>query len=595
MTETLPATTEYNAARDAITAATNAANAAAATGATAEQRSRAITAIAEARTALKAAVDAANKAVTDADEGDDAAYGRALRAQTRATDFEAAQKMVLARLENPFLWFTRELVRQRPADGVAFPADETNTATIMRVNRTMDTSTDDSTQIANTEAGVIKSTDFAPIMYADEKMVFLTSDDAEGGDEFRVDGYVTSMSTVIDPDFALKTGLKITSDGVEIRTGGPVIATTVAAPRADASIIGGLHGNYLDLRKKVTTSIGTGATDTAGWDLTIKFNEPQTRSVVGDDGAITSWTGNGEFYWRAIAKPDRKQLSSEQTAYYDANAFTRPEGYERLGTYDLFLSNHIGFDQRLEPVEGSGAPANPGDDENFYLQYAAYGMFLFQGDPSIVGVTEIFTRTSRVQAMHFGYEAFKDETGMKTSDIGEAITRATFRGQTRAFAYKGNRFAGSTSGTVDFESKHLRGDVSLLVSIPQSSDSSGSLSGTMNKFQEWTGIIWKDLPTDFKIDFDDGTVGDAMEIGDGGTFRGKARLTAGSGDLTPTTVNENGIGEVSGNFYGPLASPDDLEIAGSWVLGHLSGTIERNVNEWIVLGSFGAKQRPSSN
>ena len=393
-------------------------------------------------------------------------------------------------MENPFLRFTTEPMRQRLADGTAFPADGTNVATIDRsVTRTIPTSSTNSAPRANPDA--IKSTGFPSIVYEDGNRVFLVSDDAEGGDEFKVDGYVSPMMSTGTPDFALKTGLKITSSGVEIRTGGPVITATVTGSRAETSIAAG-KGDYLDLRKKLSVPVGTGALDTAGWDLTIALDKPDTRSAPTDNAprGVTSWAGNGEFYWRAIAKPDPRQLNSEETDYYATGLITQPANYRRLGTYDLILSNHIGVDLGAEPTEGSRITSFPDDDLNYYLEYAAYGMFLFTGDTSInlpgptVETTSNTARFSRVQAMHFGYEAFEDKADKRTRDIGTAITRGTFRGQTRAFAFKGNKFPGASfSGGNAFESKHLRGDVTLKVSIPKSTDS-GTLSGTMNNFAE---------------------------------------------------------------------------------------------------------------
>ena len=599
------ARTAYTNARTAVSRATMAAQDAT----TEEDRAEARRLVGLARAAITDAVNKAQAAVDAVGAGAeyDEARGNAITFQNTVTAYQRAELPKLVAAEGPLFWFNGELVRRAIADGsVRVPADGENKLRgpndgIRRTSRTKDTSATDTTQIANTEPLTVKSADFKAIMYADGKEVFSVSDDAEGGDEFRVDGYVSPLHSSVDADFALKTGLKMTADGPEIRTGGTVIAAAAGGGRPpDSAIIGGLHGNYLDLRKKVTQGIGAGALDTAGWDLLIKFDEPQTRSAasVAAPRGITSWAGNSEFHWRAVARPDPRQLDPAQTDYYAAGTFTQLKGYERLGTYDLVLSNLVDVDRRLEPVSGSGLPANPDDDENYYLKYAAYGIFRFEADPMLGGfaTNNELSRYSRVQAMHFGYEAFKDETGKKTTDIGKALD-GTFRGMTSAFAFKGTKFSGATGGTEDFESKQLRGDVELKVTIPKSTGS-GTLIGTMSNFEEWNGQYWKAYSDTFKIAFDNGTVDTAMSIGDDGKFTGKARLTAGAADALTAgatgTVNESGIGEVTGSFYGPKDDADDLEIAGSWVLGHLSGTVGRLSTKWNVVGSFGAKQRPAA-
>ena len=574
---------------------------------TEEDRAEARRLVGLARAAITDAVNKAQAAVDAVGAGAeyDEARGNAITFQNTVTAYQRAELPKLVAAEGPLFWFNGELVRRAIADGsVRVPADGENKLRgpndgIRRTSRTKDTSATDTTQIANTEPLTVKSADFKAIMYADGKEVFSVSDDAEGGDEFRVDGYVSSLAVNLNMDPTLKTGLKMTADGPEIRTGG-AIGPDVAT---DGRWVYPGIGDYLDIRKKISVltqgadpARQSGALPNTAWDLLIKFDEPQTRSAasVAAPRGITSWAGNSEFHWRAVARPDPRQLDPAQTAYYTANSFTKSEGYERLGTYDLVLSNLVDVDRRLEPVSGSGLPANPDDDENYYLKYAAYGIFQFEPDVSVANIGRPHAGVGRVQTMHFGYEAFKDETGKKTTDISKALN-GTFRGMTRAVAIYGDRLPGAPTHTdaVASQYKSLRGEVELTVNIPKSTGS-GTLIGTMSNFEEWNGQYWNAYSDTFKIAFDNGTANTAMSIGDGGAFTGKTRLAAGATDpLTTTTVAEGGIGAVKGNFYGPRTDTD-LEVAGSYVVGHLSGSTSNPRNRWVILGSFGAKQRPAT-
>ena len=537
--------------------------------------------IAEARRLLAAALMAAEAAVTAAEGGDDnTAYVQALEFRDDVRNYRTRELARLNAAEVPLFWYNRPLLRQAIPNGTArAPSDGTNVATVARTARTKDTSATDTAQIANTDPANIKSADFRTIMYSAGKKVFSGS-----GDEFKVDGYVSGTTTSQLLDIALKTGLKLTSAGLEIRSGGAV---------GSGAGINTFTGDYLDMRKKIDTTVG-GGISSGGWDLAIKFDQPQTRSAT---GGVSSWTGNGDFYWRAIAPVDRRQLDSTETAYYTASTYTQPSGFKDLGTYEVWLSNHIGLDPGLEPTAGSGAPPYPDDDVQEYLNYAAYGMFVFTPDAAVGAA--IPTDRGRIQSMYFGYEAFKDETGKKTTDISKAITSGTFHGQTIATAFKGDRVPGGTTGNTDFETKLLRGDVELTVSIPKSTGS-GTLIGTIDNFAEWNGVLWKGYTDDFKVSFDNGTDDTAISIGDGGTFSGRASLAVGTGD--PFTVGNadaagevgnSGAGQVKGNFYGPRTDTE-LEIAGSWIVGHAATSPENDHAEWKITGSFGAKQRAAA-
>ena len=623
-TELRAAKTAFATAQTAVRAATEQAATAGRTNTEADRAEArrliglARTALAEAGTAADAAVDAAG---TDA--ANDAARGAAIEYRRDVvTPYRTAQSTILNDLETPLLWFTRALVRQAIADpDFRVPRGTTTNdegevvsrATIVRTPRTKDTSATDDTQIANTAPAPISSTTFKIIPYASGKMVF-TSDAKHSGEEtFKVDGYTnqlnTDLSTITDAA-AGYTGLQLTGSGLVVRYGG------VAA-------------DWVDTRKKLNAVVGTIGAN--GWDLTITFDDPQPRSAA---KGVTSWQGNGDFYWKARVDADPSQLTTGGDNYV-AGLLKQPDGYKNLGTYEVWLSNNIGVNKGLEPVAGSGtvtcrdgslSSANgnacPDDDVQKYLNYAAYGMFLYKADEDGLDFTNINT-AGRVQSINFGYAAFENKANKRTTNIGKAITGGTFNGRTIAIAYRGNaRRTNNVAPKV--LSKLVRGDVELTVSIPKATGS-GTVYGHIDGFQEWDAANnrWKQnagaaggitlissaavgtrpLGTITRVNLYSSAPGATATTGapitaNTGEFTGTAKVPATGGtnvgdvlnDHQASGANSNG-GVFRGNFYGPLATPNDLEVAGTWRLGQVA---EGEEDKWVISGSFGAKQAPAS-
>ena len=598
-----------NAALSTADAAVDAAVDAARTASTPTERARAATLIAQARMSLERAVEAAQNAF-DTAQGSEA-IGQTRRALDIATSFQRNRKTDLDNAAATFAWYGRNLVRYAFArTTIAVPRAGINTAMINRVERTIPDPTDADTQIVNPKAfcddvslPTCTSTTFKDIMYSDDKRVFSVADDDEGGDEFKVNGYVgwTASSSTLDE--TTHTGLKLTDAGLVIRTGG------TAASGADR-----FRADFTDMRRKITTwasdSDSDGDVDAAdgirgqnGWDLTIAFDEPQARSVpvVFNDitNPVSSWTGNNAFYWKSVVRADPSQ-TSEDGDYYDANAFKQPKGSEDLGTYEVWLSNHIGVDTNTEPAEGQGevtcldgsrGTSCPFDDKNFYLNYAAYGLFVYTAS------TETFRGTGaaagyngqigRINTLHFGYSAFGTGEGQKTTDIGEAIAGGRFHGYTLAYEVTGDRNLEAGNNRTGIEHKLLRGDVTLTVNIPKGSGA-GSLEGTMNNFQQWNeeNKVWTAYVDNFKVVLNPTTTDNFSESG---SFSGTTTATPTT--VTGTTFNlGGGTGVYKGSFYGPRADVKDLEIAGSWTVG--SG--DADDDEQDIYGSFGAKQRPAA-
>ncbi len=462
-------------------------------------------------------------------------------------------------------WFGREVVRASIPNGeVIAPRDGTNVVTIGmegegRTSRTITPSATGSSPQANDAA--IKSTTFEPVMYEAGRVLLsgggMKASPTVTNHEFKVDGWISGMTPTSELDTNTQTGLTLTNTGLQIR-------------------IGGAGSDYTDMRKKVTEPVndrdGDGTDDTLsgqnGWDLRIEFDEPKPTSVAGAQGP-TSWQGNGDFYWRGIVKADPSQLTSGE-ANFVADTFTQPktpEDFRDLGTYEVWLSNHIELDKNLEPPTG----AHPEDDDHRYLNYAAYGLFTYKVDTETAPLAA--DRIGRVQSMYFGYQAFEDEDGKRTRDISKTIS-GIFTGQTLATAIEASK------------TTLLRGNVSLTVSIPEDSGT-GSVSGTLSGFEEWVGDTnWKTYSvggTAFSV-----TLGSA-NIEPNGSYSGTATGA-------PTTdLGRSGVGKYEGNFYGPRTDADDLETAGSWDVG--PGSTQRGAEAGatrIIVGSFGAKQKSAA-
>ncbi len=547
-----------------------------------------------ASTALDDAVKAAEDAVVAAADGSAAQIGAAARVRTAAIQLRTAQAEALDDARDSLAWYGKKLARYVLASGAAVaPRESTNIATIRRIPRTRDTSATDSTQIPNVdnenkEDDAFTRTTFKTVMYEDGKKVFSTADDGEGGDEFKVDGWVGWPETDWRLEAFVHTGLKLTNAGLVIRTGGTI---DIDGWPSQIFIV-----DYADMRRNLANYANQGGTGHNGWDLEITFDAPQNMPVPNaPDGEnwVSSWQGNGDFYWRAIAPADEDMQLAADGKYYQEGAFLQPDGYKDLGTYEIWLSNHIGVDTKLEPPpgqegtcrDGSRRTACPEDDEQYYLDYAAYGLFVLTAD------TETFRagyngHASRVNTLHFGYSAFADADGQRTTDIGTAITSGKFYGSTLAYEVQGGR-------TTTINTKLLRGDVVLTVNIPKGTGT-GTLQGTMRNFQRWDeeGGYWTAYADRLAV-----TV-NSTAISADGTFSGRVAATPSN------EWSSNGQGLLKGSFYGPRTDSNDLEIAGSYTVGqsfvphavaqgagftNLGGQGRKG-----VFGSFAAKQRPAA-
>ena len=568
-------------------------------------RAGAQTEIENARKAIDDAVDAAEAAYKAIQAPASATPTAQLAAYDRLTRLQALQETQTRRLDDALdslAWWGGALARYELANGeAATPRENTNKVTINRIPRTIDTSETDSTQKRNPKAFCQKSHEpatcdedtFKIVMYEDGKKLFSDVDV-----EFKVDGWTRSTFSGRGSENYLYTGVKLTRDGLVIRTGGGT-----PFPHNQR------RGDFTDARRNIKYATedsnfdfnhraSSGETAPSGqnaWDLEITFDAPRTMPVPdAPDGRnwVASWQGNGDFYWKAIVPAAKSQLETDGD-YYESDAFNQPDGYKDLGTYEVWLSNHVGVKRNLERED-----AYPEDDEQLYLDYAAYGLFVYTVD------TETFpgrprradnAQIGRVNSLNFGYSAFADEENKRTTDIGQPITGGKFQGQALAYAYKGVNDYPDPNPDPSIpryfqEFKLLRGDATLTVAIPKIDR--GTITGTLNNFKEWTAAGWKVFGTDFKVDLTSGVITTS------GDFSGTA--TATSTDNVLGTIDQtlfggtypapSGTGSFKGAFYGPRDDSADLEVAGTWT----TGWNNFSAGNFDVVGSFGAKQRPAA-
>ena len=350
----------------------------------------------------------------------------------------------------------------------------------------------------------------------------------------------------------LVAGLRITPGGLVVDMGGK------GAPGLDFR----LPQVFLGQGLSGGTILDSGTK--GGYDLKLTFGPPRA-----------SPEGNAEHYWTARLMPDSDHLENPTI-----NAALSAAGREELGTYIMRLSNHAGLDRNLEDPDDPAASAR--DDVNHYLSYAAYGHMEFSDNFVTATNWAGIVPGQRTFPFHVGYDAFKDEDGMRATDVAEKI-RGTFRGRTLASQFAFIRYAHSGLGFYpglrgansltqrDANYLRLRGDVRLTATISGTA-ADNKISGTItnlesfdNREEEWEDYARITGPLTLQ----------AGDIEASGEFAGVVDTAA----LTEFTE-----GGYRGNFYGPVAG---LEAAGIWYLQDAiaADTPAQNLS---IVGSFGA-------
>ena len=297
-------------------------------------------------------------------------------------------------------------------------------------------------------------------------------------------------------------------------------------------------------------------------DLTIDFGTPSPDP-----------DGEAGYYWESLipSSPDQpKPAIGDATHRWIPGKvanFVDPErgNGEYRGEYRLWLSNYGGLDLGADAEDAS-------DDSHRYLQYAAYGLFTF---------TDYLTsnvRPARMQGFHFGYDAFSDAAGMRTTDLTTPIT-ATFMGRASAMVMEPHSDRSQVERLI-----RVRGDLTMNAVI----GGANTITGMIDNFEQPAGRAWGPYaPLTDSVRLTNGT------INADGSYEGGTTVDAAASHLWDD-------GAFGGNFYGPVS---DLETAGWWYLlprgytvppGTLTGADAQNFpgrpdfRYSGVFGSFGA-------
>ena len=346
-----------------------------------------------------------------------------------------------------------------------------------------------------------------------------------------------------------------------------LIAGLTITPGGLVVDMGGKGAPGLDLRFHSLFASGfqTVAPDGSdgGYDLKLTFGAPRA-----------SPEGNAEHYWTATLMPSSDHVTT---------LGNRLSAGRELGTYIMRLSNHVGLDRNLEDPDDPAASAR--DDTNRYLSYATYGHMEFIDSFVRSGnfVSNQVAPGRRTFPFHAGYDAFKDEVGMRTTDVAEAdkIVGGTFRGRTLASQFAIASWPGPTyfpslenADSLALRDAHylrLRGDVTLTATISGTA-ADNRISGKITNLESFSNSkrIWEDYARISGV-----LTLQATGIGTDGEFKGV---------INTASLSAFTEGGYKGNFYGPLAG---LEAAGIWYLQ--DGIATNNLaNNLSIVGSFGA-------
>jgi len=323
----------------------------------------------------------------------------------------------------------------------------------------------------------------------------------------------------------------------------------------------------------------------------------ETRSLCGDwifddvtvafGAASQSPHGDPSWHWKAKVPLTPEQRQRNDEGELDDEGLPLPTRMRRghadydgrpveLGTWELWLSNHAGIVRGADTEDTS-------DDRHAYLDYAAYGLFMFFDN-----VTAIPSWT-RPQAFAFGYDAFEDAENLRTTDVATSIA-ATFRGRTMARALNDTGPHRARSNVNLFElggATPLQGDIELNACIGASActgdrvpNGANTISGMISNLEilRDDGVWVSYLPAAGGIPMAPGTIDAA------GSFAGALQTpqlanSAPNGDH----FDADATAKYAGNLYGPR---DGMEAAGWW---HLRRDWVNRATHGPIIGSFGAR------
>ena len=527
--------------------------------------------------------------------------GRATRILAQARAFQTSARARIAA--------ARRLVPATPVPGTGIgDAGPAGTAAIVRHAR----AAADGTALAESARLKIAT---AAVPYSTGKRVIAA--DRTGSDELplrdltlrigttttgdvKIQGRDGTETTYTETDGVPVSSINLGSDRVVYKFGGAGVTFHDTQRRFD---IGGTK----DAWQNLGADLRTGTTDD---DYCWQSDLAQCSAWNSDDLEIT---------WEAGLSGSRNSLNGEPV-YYWSSRVPFPEGQSPahpnllptfqngrndwdLGFYELWVTNHGGYDRNLEPSAGKGQ-RDRSDDVARYLSYAAYGVFVHTDT-----LTDYFL-PNRVQAFHFGYDAFEDKEDRKTTDLATPIN-VRFDGRTMGFMHQ--HFNNPHPQRVD-----IRGEVVLNARIGSGANTiSGEVTsleklspeGQWVRFDRAVNIRTASDPAERLVfasdeDFDlngQDFAANGAPIGADGSYKGGVYLQYwDSSDSTwkPKTWNfdPSGNGNTNSEFGGTLYGPTDngladLETAGYW---YLQG--DRRDQRWGgIVASFGAAGTTQTN
>ena len=407
--------------------------------------------------------------------------------------------------------------------------------------------------------------------------------------DVKIQGRDGTETTYTETDGVPVSSINLGSGRIVYKFGGAGVTFHDTQRRFD---IGGTKDAWKDLGADGQTG---GSDDNNCWQSDLA----QCSAWNSDDLEITWQSGlsgsrnspNGEpvYYWSSrVPFPDGQSASQPNLL----PTFQNGRNDWDLGLYQLWVTNHGGYDRNLEPAAGKGQRSRA-DDVARYLSYAAYGVFVHTDT-----LTD-YLLPSRVQAFHFGYDAFEDKEDKKTTDLATPIN-VRFDGRTMGFMYQ--HFNNPNPVRVD-----IRGDVVLNARIGSGANTiygqvtsleKLSPEGRWVRFERAANIRTSSDAQDrlvfasdsFGLEGQDFTASGAA-IGADGSYKGGVYLQYWDTSVTPNvwkhkswdfnSSHSSNSSEFGGTLYGPR---DALETAGYW---YLEGDARRE--RWGgIVASFGA-------
>ena len=580
---------------------------------TPEERSEAQTRLQTAEAQLSATVEVAARGLQEAEaalaaDGADAAgaeartaalavIGRATRilAETQAFRTSARARIATA----------RRLVPEAPAPEPEAGPGPASSARVVRHAR----AAGDGTALAESDRLTIAT---AAVPYSAGKRVIAA--DRTGSDELPLRDLTLRIGTTTAGDVKIQ-GRDGTETDYSETDGVPVSSINLGSDRITYKF-GGAGVTFHDTQRR----FDIGGTKDAWRDL----GADQQSGTTDDDycwqsdlARCSAWNSDDlEITWQAGLSGSRNSLNGEPVYYWssrvpfpDGQSASDPNLLETfqngrngwdLGFYELWVTNHGGYDRNLEPSAGKGQRSRA-DDVARYLKYAAYGVFVHTDT-----LTD-YSLPSRVQAFHFGYDAFEDKTDKKTTDLATPVN-VRFDGRTMGFMYEHHN--NPNPFRVD-----IRGDIVLNARIGSGANTISGEITSLEKLSPYGQWVRFDRAADigrgpvqyadrlvfasdsFDLNGQDFAASGAPISADG-SYKGgvylqhwdtsTSRWTNKSWHGFNSSGFRNSSSEFGGTLYGPRA---DLETAGYW---YLEGDSQRQ--RWGgIVASFGAAGTTGTN